>query len=56
MAEGRREREKIEETKREKVEKENLLLDQSINLLPGFKSHPKNIPRTLGTNLEERFE
>lgn len=29
--------------------------DQSINPLLHFKNHPKNIPRTLGTNLEENF-
>lgn len=30
--------------------------DQSINPLLHFKSHPKNIPRTLGTNLEENLQ
>lgn len=29
--------------------------DQSINPLFHFKSHPKNIPRTLRTNLEENL-
>lgn len=44
--------ENIKEIKGEKPDMENFIPYQSINLLLHFKSHPKTIPRTLGTKLE----